>query len=311
MWRKIINDQAYTPRVLCVRRTPCETQHDVIFSRPFDQGKITKKYKGNYVLSGFQPECVHHVCTQLLSYSKRICANCFCTCELRRSRAEWILLPCYSYLTNLGVRHSRRTPVGFETRNRLDNRAEPKRVSAVVSCALPGLIEFYSPVASVWQTKVCAIRGAYLLGSTARMQKNIRADCFCRCKLRCSRAECVLLLGFKRAVWYFCGYDCLVVALSVFCTCILSWSDDSSQYNDILSYTTMNKESACIMICIVSKNCAKTLDLKRESDVTVWRHKQRTPSNNDHHTPLLTMGEITNHCPDLMGIPLYCIWKSL
>jgi len=39
----------------------------------------------------------------------------------------------------------------------------------------------------------------------------------------------------------------------------------------------------------VSKNFAKTLDLKREFDVTVWRHKQRTPSNNDFHTPLLLL----------------------
>jgi len=31
----------------------------------------------------------------------------------------------------------------------------------------------------------------------------------------------------------------------------------------------MNKENACIMICIVSKNFAKTLYLKREFDVGV------------------------------------------
>jgi len=31
----------------------------------------------------------------------------------------------------------------------------------------------------------------------------------------------------------------------------------------------MNKESACIMIRIVSKNFGKTLDLKHEFDVTV------------------------------------------
>jgi len=37
------------------------------------------------------------------------------------------------------------------------------------------------------------------------------------------------------------------------------------------------------MICIVAKNFAKTLDLKRDFDVT----KQRTPSNNDYHTPLV------------------------
>jgi len=40
------------------------------------------------------------------------------------------------------------------------------------------------------------------------------------------------------------------------------------------------------MMCIVSKNLAKTLDLKREFYVAVWRHKQGTPNNNDHHTPL-------------------------
>ena len=28
-----------------------------------------------------------------------ICENCFCSCELRCSRAEWILLPCCFYLT--------------------------------------------------------------------------------------------------------------------------------------------------------------------------------------------------------------------
>jgi len=31
----------------------------------------------------------------------------------------------------------------------------------------------------------------------------------------------------------------------------------------------MNKESACIMKCVESKNFVKSLDLKREFDVTV------------------------------------------
>ena len=43
------------------------------------------------------------------------------------------------------------------------------------------------------------------------------------------------------------------------------------------------------MLCIVSKNFAKTLNLKREFDVTLLRHKQRTPSNNNHHTPLSSL----------------------
>jgi len=34
----------------------------------------------------------------------------------------------------------------------------------------------------------------------------------------------------------------------------------------------MKKESACIIICIVSKNFAKTLDLKHEFDVTNSAH---------------------------------------
>jgi len=31
----------------------------------------------------------------------------------------------------------------------------------------------------------------------------------------------------------------------------------------------MNKQGACILMCIMLKNFAKTLDLKREFDVTV------------------------------------------
>ena len=40
------------------------------------------------------------------------------------------------------------------------------------------------------------------LGSTARIQRDIRADCLCSCKLHCSRAECVLLSPFAtRGFW--------------------------------------------------------------------------------------------------------------
>jgi len=40
---------------------------------------------------------------------------------------------------------------------------------------------------------------------------------------------------------------------------------------------------------IVSANFAKTLVWKREHDVVLWRHNQRTSSNNDYHTPLLNI----------------------
>jgi len=45
----------------------------------------------------------------------------------------------------------------------------------------------------------------------------------------------------------------------------------------------MNKESAWTMICIVSKKFAKTLDLKREFDVTNSAH----PTN--RHMPLISL----------------------
>jgi len=37
---------------------------------------------------------------------------------------------------------------------------------------------------------------------------------------------------------------------------------------------------------VASTNFAKTLDCKREYDVTLWRHKQLMSSNNIYHTPL-------------------------
>jgi len=48
---------------------------------------------------------------------------------------------------------------------------------ALLSCAVPGLSEFYSPVATISQPWGCAIPGAHL-GSTARIQRDIRADVF-------------------------------------------------------------------------------------------------------------------------------------
>jgi len=126
------------------------------------------------------------------------------------------------------------------------------------------------------------------------------------CELRCCGVEYILLFGFN-LVWYFCNYDCLVVALSAFCTCILSWSADVlSQYNDILSYTTTNKENALqLRIGIASTNFAKTLDRKCEFNVAVWRHKHRPPSNNDHHTPLSLLEWIAR------TKWAFCVWGQL
>jgi len=45
-------------------RTPCETEHDVTFSRWLRTKELTKKLEDNYVLSS--PKA-HTVCTRLLS----------------------------------------------------------------------------------------------------------------------------------------------------------------------------------------------------------------------------------------------------
>ena len=100
---------------------------------------------------------------------------------------------------NPGVRHSRSSLnlQSSKTRNRQDIRAEPQTVFAIVNYAVPGLSVFYSLAASTWQSRVRAIPGAYLLGSTARIHRDVRAHCSCSFELRCCRAECVLLLGFN------------------------------------------------------------------------------------------------------------------
>jgi len=55
----------------------------------------------------------------------------------------------------------------------------------------------YSLIVLNCQPWVCAIRGPHFLGSTARIQSDILADCFCWCKLPYCNAKCVLLLGFN------------------------------------------------------------------------------------------------------------------
>ena len=47
---------------------------------------------------------------------------------------------------------------------------------AVVSRAYPGMSEFYSPVASIWQTRMCDIPGAHLQGSKTCNGRDIRAE---------------------------------------------------------------------------------------------------------------------------------------
>jgi len=70
-----------------------------------------------------------------------------------------------------------------------------KTAFAVVSCAVPGLSEFYSPVC--FYLAILGVRYSRRspAGLDCSYSKSIRSDCFCSCKLRYCRAECVLLLG--------------------------------------------------------------------------------------------------------------------
>ena len=103
---------AYSPGGLGVRRTPCDTEHDVTFSRSCDQGKITNTLWRYLCI--FQPEGVRHVCTWLLSYWKRHFRKLLL--QLWGGLIQgWVnLLPCCFDLTNQDVRHSRRTPAGLK-----------------------------------------------------------------------------------------------------------------------------------------------------------------------------------------------------
>jgi len=95
---------AYTSGVLGVRRTPCETEHDVTFSRSCDQRKITKKLceiRAMKIIMYFPARtCAPNICSRLLSYSKRHLrkpqtAFAVVSCAVPTSGAEWILLPCF------------------------------------------------------------------------------------------------------------------------------------------------------------------------------------------------------------------------
>jgi len=86
---------------------------------------------------------------------------------------------------------------GSKTCNGRDIRAEPQLISSLVTCAVQGLSAFTPLLLRTRNPGLALFETQTLLGWTARIQKVIRSDCFYGCKLRCCRAECVLLLGFN------------------------------------------------------------------------------------------------------------------
>ena len=70
---------------------------------------------------------------------------------------------------------------GSKTRNRQYIRAEPQPVSAVVPELFQCWVYFTPLLCRSSNPWVCAIRSAEPMGSTARIQRDIGADCFCSC----------------------------------------------------------------------------------------------------------------------------------
>jgi len=166
---------------------------------------------------------MHLVYSTALVFEKTLVQTAFAVVSCAVPELSEFYSPFCFQLATLGVRHFRRIPAGLE--NSYSTRHSRRLQIAVVTCADPGLSIFYSLVVSIWQLRVCAIPGAHLLGSIARIQRDIRADCFCSCKLRFCRAECVLLLGFNAHSAIFAVL--IAWSLSVFCTSISSWSPDN------------------------------------------------------------------------------------
>jgi len=159
--------------------------------------KSQKSYKDAYVFSSSKVCTICMYCAWLLSYSKRHLRKLFLQLWAALFHGWVNFTPLLLLSDKPGCDIPGAHLQGSKTGNRQDIPAAPQLIFAVVICAVPGLSVFYSFVASILQSWVCTIRGVHLLGSTARIQRDIRSDCFCSCKLRCCRAECVLLLDFN------------------------------------------------------------------------------------------------------------------
>ena len=92
----------WLPRVytLGVRHIPCETERDIAFSRSCDQGKSQKSV--NKIIECFPDlniEGVRHCRCTPARIPRDIHSDWFCSCKLRISWSEWILLPCFDLAT--------------------------------------------------------------------------------------------------------------------------------------------------------------------------------------------------------------------
>ena len=125
--------------------------------------------------------------------------------------------------------------------------------------------------------RLISASAAHFLCTTACIRRDISAASFGNCKLLWRSNECVFLPCFNAQPDIFAVMNCCVVALSLFSSDILAWSTDS-----LCSVQWHIKYWECVYknMHIMLKNFAKTLVLKHEYDVKLWRHKQRTPNTN-------------------------------
>jgi len=116
-----------------------------------------------------------------------IYANCFYSCELRCSRAEWMILPFCFYLTNQGVWRTRRTPAGSKLV--IDETiAQSRSLFLQLWASLFQCWINFTPMLLLSDKPGCAMFQAH----TPNLMDKIIAQSrrfFCSCELCCSRAE--------------------------------------------------------------------------------------------------------------------------
>ena len=86
------------------------------------------------------------------------------------------------------------------------------------------------------------------------------------------------------AAWYFCSYELLCRSVD----CIFLRYPNLERWYSLCSVQWQINWGECLQtnMHFMSTNFAKTLFWKHETDVKLWRHKQRTPTTNDHNMPL-------------------------
>ena len=130
------------------------------------------------------------------------------------------------------MRHIRRTPAELE--NSQSTRHSRSAAASFCSCdLLCSRVEcILLPSCFDLATRVGVIPVAHFLGPLLVFKETFVQTVFTVVNLAVVGLRVFYSLVL-RCSWSFCSYDCLVIALSVFFTCISSWSTDTSKINPV------------------------------------------------------------------------------